>query len=103
MLARKDEYLNHPLFKILELYTEELQDYIVAKTKRHEIMREAGEKMNLGPDAHYNPVTCMYFRSSQHDPFRMLYKSQLSSVSRPNTFMTSKILANAPILSVSEL
>jgi hypothetical protein len=81
----------------------ELKDYIENKRKRHELMKEAGEKMNLGPNVHYNPVTGTFIRSTQIDPFRMMFKPSITPVSRPNTFMTSRILANAPILSVSDL
>lgn len=60
--------------------------------------------MNLGPDAHYNPVTGTFMRSSQLDPYRMLYKPNTSATARPpSPFTTNRILANAPILSVADL
>ena len=64
-------------------------------------MKEAAEKLNLGPGAHYNPVTCTYIRSSSMDPFRNIFKPALVPIGRPNTFITSKILANSPILDLS--
>lgn len=33
---RKDEYTKHPLYKVLQLYTEELEEFIEKKQKRHE-------------------------------------------------------------------
>lgn len=61
---RKDEYKRHPLFLILDSYSEELKGFIARKHKRHEQMKEAAEKLSLGPGALYNPVTCTYMRSN---------------------------------------
>ena len=61
---RRDEYKRHPLFGLLKQHTEELQDYITTKLKRHEQMKAAAERMNLGPGAHYNPVTGTFIRTN---------------------------------------
>ncbi len=68
---RKDEYKKHPLYKILDQYTDELEEFITKKRQRHTQMRAAAEKFNLGPDTHYNPITGTYVRTSSMDPFRM--------------------------------
>ena len=100
---RREEYKRHPLFKILALYSEELQEYIQTKLKRHEQMKEAAERMNLGPGAHYNPISGTYIRANQIDTYRQIFKPYLTPIGRPNTFLTSKILANSPILDLSVL
>jgi hypothetical protein len=70
-------------------------------------MRAAAEKMNLGPDAHYNPITGTFMRTNSLDslnPFRIMQNKQnLASLGKPNTFFISKILANSPILDVAAL
>jgi len=66
-------------------------------------MKEAAERMNLGPGAHYNPISGIYIRANQIDSYRQIYKPYLAPIGRPNTFLTSKILANSPILNLTEL
>lgn len=66
-------------------------------------MKEAAARMNLGPGAHYNPVTGTFVRTSTVDPYRMMYKSNIGPIVRSNTFFTNKILANSPILDLSTL
>jgi hypothetical protein len=61
---RKDEYKKHPLYKVLHLYSEELQDFIEKKQERHALMKAAAEQINLGPGAHYNPITGTFIRTS---------------------------------------
>lgn len=44
---RADEYKNHPLFSLLQLYTEELKDYIEEKRKKQaelQLQREQEKK-----------------------------------------------------------
>lgn len=100
---RREEYKRHPLYSLLKQHTEELQDYIKTKLKRHDQMKAAAERMNLGPGAHYNPITGTFIRTNQMDSYRMMYKPNLTPLGKPNTFCVSKILANAPILDVAEL
>ena len=66
-------------------------------------MKDAAERMNLGPDAHYNPISGTFIRANQIDPYRQIFKPYLAPIGKPNTFFTSKILANSPILDLTVL
>ena len=44
VLARQDEYIQHPLFETLQKYTDDLHDFVIKQREKNELRLQENEE-----------------------------------------------------------